>query len=167
MGTDKTIHVNVCLNQYSYKAVRRKLSVGALEVFLGATQDTGLRARSVASELNINFAGIEVGTDVSIFIKSVREEPEGAVAPSVTKIQLEWEAADIPRLFPFMRAELSVYPLGETETRLDLRGHYEPPFGVAGGVIDSVLGHRIAEAAMRQFVRDIAAYLAAELARSD
>jgi hypothetical protein len=45
---------------------------------------------------------------------------------------LEWEAATMPRLFPFMKAELSIYALTVTETQLDFRGVYEPPFGAVG-----------------------------------
>jgi hypothetical protein len=160
----KTIRVYDYIN-HPYEAVRGKLSAEALEVFRNATKVAALRAKSVASELHVNFAGIEVGTDISIFVKSIEDLPKNLTTPPVTRIQLEWEAANMPRLFPFMKAELSVYPLTATETQLDLTGNYEPPFGVLGNVIDSVLGHRIAEAAVHQFIKDIAVYLRAELSR--
>ncbi len=162
MSKEKTIRVYDYIN-HPYAAVKKKLTVEALEVFRSATKIAALRARSVASELHVNFAGIEVGTDISIAVKSVEEEPKGISSPPVTRIQLEWEAANLPRLFPFMKAELSVYPLTSTETQLDLSGNYEPPFGVLGSVIDSVVGHRIAEAAVHQFIKDVAVYLRAEL----
>jgi len=160
----KTIRVYDYIN-HPYEAVREKLNAEALEVFRNATKIAALRAKSVASELHVNFAGIEVGTDISIFIKSIEEQPKNLTTPPVTRIQLEWEAANLPRLFPFMQAELSVYPLTATETQLDLSGNYEPPLGVLGSVIDSVLGHRIAEAAVHQFIKDIAVYLRAELTK--
>ena len=166
MSRDKTIRVYDYIN-HPYEAVRRKLSMEALEVFRSATKTAALRAKSVASELHVNFAGIEVGTDIAISIKSVEDEPKTVSQPATTRIQLEWESARLPRLFPFMRAELSVYPLTATETQLDLSGIYEPPFGVVGSVIDSVLGHRIAEAAVHQFVRDIAVYLRSELSKTE
>ena len=144
MTRDKTIRVYDYIN-HPYEKVRQKLSAEALEVFRSATKVAALRAKSVASELHVNFAGIEVGTDISISIKSVEDEPKTVSSPPLTRIRLEWESAKLPRLFPFMRAELSVYPLTATETQLDLSGHYEPPFGVVGNVIDSVLGHRIAD----------------------
>jgi hypothetical protein len=50
----------------------------------------------------------------------------------VTRLQLEWEAATMPRLFPLMKAELSLYPITATETQLDFKGLYEPPFGRLG-----------------------------------
>ena len=164
MGKDKTIRVYDYIN-HPYDAVRKKLSVEALDVFRNATKVAALRAKSVASELHINFAGIEVGTDISISVKSIEDQPKTISSPPMTKIQLEWEAANMPRLFPFMRAELSVYPLTATETQLDLSGNYEPPFGVVGNVIDSVLGHRIAEASVHQFIKDIAVHLRSELGK--
>ena len=166
MSRDKTIRVYDYIN-HPYDAVRRKLSAEALEVFRSATKVAALRAKSVASELHVNFAGIEVGTDISISIKSVEDEPKTISSPPMTKIQLDWEAANMPRLFPFMRAELSVYPLTATETQLDLQGNYEPPFGVVGNVIDSILGRRIAEASVHQFIKDIAVYLRSELSKPE
>lgn len=166
MSKAKTIRVYDYIN-HPYEAVREKLSAEALEVFRNATKVAALRAKSVASELHVNFAGIEVGTDISISVKAVEDQPKSVSSPAMTKIQLEWESANLPRLFPFMRAELSVYPLTATETQLDLSGHYEPPFGVVGNVIDSVLGHRIAEASVHQFIRDIAVYLRAELSKTE
>lgn len=166
MSKAKTIRVYDYIN-HPYEAVREKLSAEALEVFRNATKVAALRAKSVASELHVNFAGIEVGTDIAIAVKSVEDQPKSVSSPPMTKIQLEWESANLPRLFPFMKAELSVYPLTATETQLDLSGNYEPPFGVVGNVIDSVLGHRIAEASVHQFIRDIAVYLRAELSKPE
>jgi hypothetical protein len=37
---------------------------------------------------------------------------------------------------------------------------YRPPAGLLGGLGDALLGHRIAEAAVRNFVMDLAARLA-------
>jgi hypothetical protein len=163
MNKDKTIRVYDYIN-HPYETVRKKLSGEALEVFRNATKVAALRAKSVASELRVNFAGIEVGTDISITIKSIEDVPKKLSSPPMTRITLEWEAAKMPRLFPFMKAELSAYPLTATETQLDLSGNYEPPFGVLGSVIDSVVGHRIAEASVHQFITDVAVYLRKELA---
>lgn len=166
MGKAKTIRVYDYIN-HAFEAVRGKLTAEALEVFRNATKVAALRAKIVASELHVNFAGIEVGTDISIFVKSIEDQPKNMTTPRVTIIKLEWEAANMPRLFPFMKAELSVYPLTATETRLDLLGNYEPPFAMPGSAIDAVLGHRIAEAAVHQFIKDIAVYLRAELSKPE
>jgi hypothetical protein len=68
-------------------------------------------------------------------------------------------SGQMPRLFPFMRAELAIYPLTSTETQLDFRGVYEPPLGALGKAVNAVIGHRIAEASVHRFVSDIAEYL--------
>ena len=166
MSKATTIRVYDYIN-HPYEAVRRKLSAEALDVFRKATKVAALRAKSVASELHVNFAGIEVGTDIAISVKSIEDEPKTFSAPPTTRIELEWEAATLPRLFPFMQAELSVYPLTATETQLNLSGNYEPPFGVLGSVINSVVGHRIAEASVHQFIKDVAVYLRAELSKPE
>lgn len=151
---------------HPYQAVRDKLTAEAAEVFRNATKVAATRAKSVASELHINFAGIEVGTDIDIAVKSIEEQPKTVMSSPMTRIFLEWQAAKMPGLFPFMKAELQIYPLTATETQLSLSGNYEPPLGVVGSLINSVVGHRIAEASVHQFITDVAAYLRKELADS-
>lgn len=157
-----TINVYDYVN-HPYALVRDKLTAGAEEVFRDATKAAANRARSVAAELHVNFGSIEVGTDIAISIRSIQEHPKQAMSGPVTKIQLEWEAAKMPRLFPFMKAELSVFPLTSTETQLYLSGNYEPPLGILGSLIDSVVGNRVAEASVHRFITDIAVYLRNEL----
>jgi hypothetical protein len=150
---------------HPYQVVRDKLTADALEVFRQATKVAALRAKTVASELHVNIAGIEVATDINISVKSVEEQTKAMTSP-MTKIELEWEASKMPGLFPFMKAELSVYPLTSTETQLYLSGNYEPPLGVLGSLIDAVVGNRIAEASVHQFITDVAVYLRKELSNS-
>lgn len=163
MAEGKTIHVYDYVN-LPYDEVRERLTGDALGVFRDATKVAAERANSLASELRVNIGGIEVGTDIAIEVKSLEEVPASGRSPAKTKLELEWEAAAMPRLFPLMRAELFIYPLTATETQLDLDGRYEPPLGVLGGVMDSVVGHRIAEVSVHQFIKDVAAYLRAEQA---
>ena len=77
--------------------------------------------------MHVNIAGIEVGTDISI--KAIEDCPKEVVSPAMTSIELEWESAKIPHLFPLMKAELIVYPLTSTETQLVSEGNCEPPLG--------------------------------------
>jgi hypothetical protein len=161
VANTKTIRVYDYVNR-PYEAVREKLSSDSLNVFRDATKVAAQRASTVASELRVNIAGIEVGTDIAIGIKGIEYVEGSASSPMMTKIHLEWEAATMPRLFPFMQAELLIYPLTATETQLDLNGNYEPPLGVLGSVMDTFVGHRIAEASVHQFIRDVAAYLRLE-----
>ena len=157
-----TINVYDYVN-HPYGAVRDKLTADAEAVFRNATKAAAARARSVAAELHVNFGGIEVGTDIAISIRSIEEQPKQSTSGPLTRIQLEWEAAKMPRLFPLMKADLSVYPLTSTETQLYLSGNYEPPLGILGSLIDSVVGNRVAEASVHRFITDIAVYLRNEL----
>jgi hypothetical protein len=161
MSERRTIRVFDYVNR-PYSEVQPIVSENALSVFRNATKVAALRANDLASELHVNIAGIEVGTDIAISIKSVDSVEKSGPQPELTRIELEWEAARMPRLFPFMRAVLEVYPLTSTETQLDMTGNYDPPLGVVGGALDAAIGHRIAEASVHQFVRDIAAYLRSE-----
>jgi hypothetical protein len=145
-----------------YEAVRTTLSADALSVFRNATKAAAHRANTLASELRVNIAGIEVGTDININVRSVETLEPTASMPNRTRIVLEWEAAKMPRMFPFMQAELLVYPLTATETQLDLQGNYDPPLGLVGSVLDAAVGHRIAEASVQQFIKNVAAFLRSE-----
>jgi hypothetical protein len=78
---------------------------------------------------------------------------------SVTRLQLEWEGATMPGLFPLMKAELSMYPLTVTETQLDFWGTYEPPFGVVVKAMNAIVGHRIAKVSVHRFISSVAEYL--------
>ena len=69
-------------------------------------------------------------------------------------------AASQAALFPLMKAELEIQPLSHHPThpltQLGIAGRYRPPAGLLGAVGDALLGHRIAEAAIRNFVTDLA-----------
>ncbi len=86
------------------------------------------------------------------------------MAGPVTRLQLEWQAAKMPSLFPLMKAELSIYPLTATETQLDFFGVYEASLGTVGKAVNAIVGHRIAEVSVHRFVSDVAGYLRQTLA---
>jgi hypothetical protein len=144
---------------HPYDRVRDALKENALSVFQSATKTAASRAQSVAAELHIDFGGIGIKTDIKILIRSVEERD-----PDTTRLLLEWEAATMPRLFPLMKGELSVYPLTSTETQLDFSGVYEPPLGAVGKTMNAIVGHRIAEVSVHRFVGDVAGYLRQALA---
>lgn len=149
---------------HPYAKVRDALSRDALGVFRAATKAASSRAENLAAALRVQVAGLEIQKDIVIAVKSTQERPSPALGTTVLHIELEWEAANAPRLFPLMRAELKVYALTASETQLDLEGHYEPPLGALGKVIDAVLGRRLAEASVHQFLADVAAYMRRTLA---
>ena len=151
---------------HPYEQVRDALTKDALAVFQSATKAAASRAHSIASQLRVNVAGIEVATDIAISIKHIEERARGTADGPAIRLELEWEAAKSPRLFPFMRAELSVYPLTSTETQLDFSGVYEPPLGALGSAMNAIIGHRIAEGSVHRFVTEVAGYLRTALAKS-
>lgn len=144
---------------HSYGTVRDTLKRDAVDVFGAATKAAASRAQTVAAELHVDLGGIGVKADIKISIKGMEEKLADATSGPVTLLLLEWEAVTAPALFPFMKAELAVYPLTSTETQLDFKGLYEPPFGALGRAINSVAGHRIAEASVHRFIDEVAEYL--------
>ena len=163
MSTGREIRSYDYVN-HPYERVRNALRQNALAVFQSATKAAASRAQSVAAELHVDFGGIGVKTDIQIVVKGIEERVPDASSTAATRLQLEWEAATMPRLFPLMKAELSIYPLTSTETQLDFSGIYEPPFGAVGKTMNAIVGHRIAEVSVHRFVSDVAAYLRQVLA---
>jgi hypothetical protein len=141
-----------------YAKVRDGLTADPLAVFQRATSAAAARADALASELRARIGPVEVAADIDIRIVSVDEGISPLDTPA-TKITLEWRAAKNPGLFPMMRAVVSLYPLGPTETQLDLEGDYQPPLGPLGRVIDAAIGHRVAEASVHRFIEQVASYL--------
>jgi hypothetical protein len=144
---------------HPYERVRDVLKQNALTVFQSATKTAASRAQSVAAELHVDFGGIGLKSDIKIAVKRVEERVADSISMPTTKLLLEWEAATMPRLFPLMKGELSLYPLTSTETQLDFSGIYKPPFGAVGKTMNAVVGHRIAEVSVHRFVSDVAGYL--------
>lgn len=144
---------------HRYERVREALNKDALAVFQAATKAATSRAHSVASQLRVDLGGIAVEADIKIAVNRIEEKPaEGSEGP-VTRLELEWEAAKMPRLFPLMKGQLAVYPLTATETQLDFWGVYEPPLGPLGKAMNAIAGHRIAEVSVHRFVNDVAEHL--------
>ncbi len=158
MNTGREIRSYDYVNR-PYERVRDALRQSAPAIFHSATKAAASRAQSVAAELHVDFGGIGVTTDINISVKDIEEKVfEGTSTPR-TRLLLEWEAATMPRLFPLMKGELSVYPLTSTETQLDFCGIYEPPFGAVGKTMNAIVGHRIAEVSVHRFINDVAGYL--------
>lgn len=163
MSTGREVRFYDYVN-HPYARVRDALEKEALSVFQSATNAAAARAQSVAAELHVDFGGIGVNTDIKISLKSVEETGPDATSTATTHLRLEWEASNLPRLFPVMNGELSIYPLTPTETQLDFSGVYEPPFGPMGKALNAIAGHRIAEASVQRFVTDVAGFLRQTLA---
>jgi hypothetical protein len=146
-----------------YAQVRDALSKDAPSLFRSATKAAASRAQSVASELHVDVGGIGVEADIHISVSRIEEKQSEAISGPVTIVEIEWEAATMPRLFPLMKAEISIYPLTGSETQLDFHGVYEPPLGAFGKAVNAMAGHRIAEVSVHRFLGDVAGYLRTSL----
>jgi Rrf2 family protein len=69
---------------------------------------------------------------------------------------LVWEAAGPLGLFPRFEGKLRLAGLDPERCELTLSGHYRPPLGRAGQVLDEALLARVARAALRAFLRRVA-----------
>jgi hypothetical protein len=163
MNTGRTIRSYDYVN-HPYERVRDTLKQNAVTVFQSATKAAAARAESVAAELHVDFAGMGVKADIKILVKGIEEKAADVTSSPSTRLLLEWEAASLPRLFPLMQGEVSIYPLTGTETQLDFSGVYQPPFGAVGKTLNAIVGHRIAEVSVHRFVNDVAGYLRQVLA---
>jgi hypothetical protein len=143
---------------HPYVAVRDALVKDPVAVLRAATNAAASRARAVAAALHVKLGPLDLGAEIAVTVGAISETHDAPISP-VTRIPIEWSAAQRAALFPIMNAELSVYPLTATETQLDFLGRYEPPLGIVGGALDAMVGHRIAEASVHRLVADVASYL--------
>src|SRR6516162_9426744 len=164
MSKGREIHCYDYVN-HPYEQVRDALSRDAPAVFQSATKAAASRAQSIASELQIDMGGIRIEADIRVSVKNIEVKDHEVMSGPATRLHLEWEAARLPRLFPLMKADLSIYPITATETQLDFNGLYEPPLGPLGKALNAMVGHRIAEVSVHRFVSDLAGYLRKTLAR--
>lgn len=144
-----------------YDRVREILGNDAAGVFQRATVAATRRVEELVSTLHVSVGPIDVATDVKIDVKRV-EHNVTALGDRATVVELSWTAARATKLFPVMDAMLTVFPLSPTETQVDLVGHYHPPLGVVGSVIDAVVGHRLARASVLRFVQEVSRQIEAE-----
>jgi hypothetical protein len=139
-----------------YASVREILHREPLKLLQRATTSAAARASSVVANLRVHVAGIEIGVDVRVLVRRVRDQETGAGNVPVTRVELAWEATRAPALFPSMLAEVSAQPLSATETQLAIEGNYWPPLGPIGTAIDATVGHRVAQAAVHRLLADLA-----------
>ena len=150
---------------HPYAAVRDALRGDLGAVLERATKTATGRAHALAASLKVDVGPLEIGTDVAIELVGVEERDHGPVGRTpTTYIGLRWKAARAAALFPSMDAELIVYPLARDETQLELHGRYSPPLGAVGSALDSLVGHRVADASVHRFVSEVASYLRTALA---
>ena len=138
-----------------YEEVRAILRRDAHDLFQRATLSALDRAKLVSAALRTRVGPIEVGAEVKIRIARVTEEISELGERSM-RLEIAWTAAKNAALFPSMEATLVAHPLSSGETQIDFHGRYRTPLGPVGTAIDALIGHRIAEACVQRFMRDIA-----------
>jgi hypothetical protein len=146
-----------------YERVSEVLRLDAIGVFQRATASATARARALVSTLRASFGPVELGADVVVRVTSIEEERDAPNGPR-TRLRLAWKAAEHPDLFPTMDATLDLYELGPAETQIDFCGEYHPPGGAMGAAFNALVGHRIAQAAVRRFVDEISERLRVDVA---
>jgi len=164
MSEDHRIHCYEYVNQ-PYERVSEVLVLGAVGIFQRATSSAAARATSIVSKLRVTVGHVEIAKDVVIKVLHVNRNAHAPkLAEAATTLELEWHASTDQVLFPAMHATLAVYPLSSTESQLELVGHYDPPGGTLGALVDRLALHRIAEAVAHRFLDDVASRLSVELA---
>jgi hypothetical protein len=164
MSEGRQIRVYDYVNQ-PFERVSEALLADATGIFSRATSVAGERAHKLASALRVQVAGLEIRKEIEIEVMAFREsEHSGSGFAREARIKLRWKAAEDASLFPTMNAELALYPLSSSETQLDLTGVYSPPLGFLGVALDALIGHRVAEASVHQFMIDVTEQLRRDLA---
>lgn len=142
---------------HPYDQVRATLLADPAGVIRRATRVGAADATDAVAQLHVKLGSLDVAADVAIEIAKVSEAVK--YGRSATAVAITWQHPNHPGLFPLMTATLSIYPLSPTETQLELDGQYEPPLGLLGAAVDSMIGHRLARIAIHAFVAEIAACL--------
>ncbi len=122
--------------------------------------------REPLEELRITLGSGSVGRRVTAVLGAVQVGGRCAgLEPGTLEIPLRWRAARHPALFPTMRGQLVVHDTGHDTLEVCLAGAYRPPFGALGGLVDRLLGRAAATASLEQYLHEVAARLAAKLAK--
>jgi hypothetical protein len=146
---------------HSFERVRSALHSDPLGIMRHSTASAAARAREVGCTLRTGAGPVDLAVDVEAHVDRVADEPVAEGLLGVTKVEFHWAATHRTGLFPVMKAKLSLWPIGVRESLLEFDGEYVPPFSIAGGAFDAVLGHRVAEATVHRFMEDVVQQLRA------
>lgn len=113
--------------------------------------------------LRVGPHGVEnlVGKEVVVEVGTPRQSGSTLVVP------MRWRATHVPALFPELDGELTIAPIHAGGTHLTLRGNYDPPLGWVGEQLDRLVFHRIAEATVRSFLKNVVAAIESETGSAD
>ncbi len=114
------------------------------------TESLAERDGKRVTPIRISVADITIERSVDLLLVHAREYPGFEI------MDIRWGPHD-GGPYPTFAGTLSVEEVGPTFSRLDLDGTYEPPMGIAGKMIDAVVGHHFAIAGARALLNDIKA----------
>ena len=103
--------------------------------------------------LSVRFAGVRFDRSAAVGFGPLVEEDDGS-----RLLPLWWEAAEHPWLFPTFVGGLEVRPAGDG-AELRLEGHYRPPLGAAGGLVNRAVLNRAATASLETLLDELAGRL--------
>lgn len=153
MGRRQHLHFYEYLDR-PYDAVRILLGEEAIDLLSHATERARTRAIDLSRDLHADVAGLHLHAPIEVRVKSFEQTPADADFP-YCRLRIEWEAKEHPGLFPAMEAEIDAHPLTGRETQISFFGEYRPPLGALGRGVDALVGHRLAEASVHRFVREL------------
>jgi hypothetical protein len=100
--------------------------------------------------LEVRFAGVRFDRMAAVGFGPPVEEDDGSRV-----LPLWWEAAEQPHLFPTFVGGLEVRALPDG-AELRLQGHYRPPLGAAGGLVNRTILNRAATASLEALLDRLA-----------
>ena len=105
----------------------------------------------------------KVGPSVDGYAKEIRLEIGTAEIHRTGLVYpITWTAVEAQALFPTLNGELILSHIGPERTKMAVEATYEPPLGPLGRVVDRVLLGRFAEAAVQNWVDQVADALESE-----
>lgn len=102
-----------------------------------------LRAEGLLAAAGVR-ALVEVGDPITPDTKDIVIRPIG------------WRAVSADTLFPILEADLELEALTADRSQLRMMGSYRPPLSVLGDAADHLIGRRVAEGVVREFVLGVA-----------
>jgi hypothetical protein len=118
---------------------------GAAERFIASLPEHD--GRRVAA-IRITVGDLVIERHVDLTLKHARAYPGFEI------LDIAWGPLD-GGPYPTFKGTLSAEEMGPTFSRLDLDGQYDPPLGIAGAMLDAVVGHHFAVAGVRALFADI------------
>jgi hypothetical protein len=127
-------------------------------ILAAATEAAVEKANDVVVHLEGKWAWFDLDETVEAKVGELeRERTHG-------RIPLSWKADKHKRLLPSLDGHLGIYSLSAQHTEISYTATYAPPLGLLGGVEDFLLGRRILEAVLGQFLDKIVEHVEEKVA---